>query len=128
MLTIEQAQAIHITPVKVKDLPAFLNAVEPVARDLAGGDIITALSHHAEDVIAATAIGAGVPRAELEEATPDVLVLLATRVMEVNADFFVRQVLPLMTAAAKKIGSISTPSSTSGSSGSAAQGSDTRKR
>lgn len=123
MLTLEQAKTLSIAPVKVKDLPAFLKTVEPIARELADGDILAALVRHADEMIAATAIGAGVPRAELEEAAPDVLVALATRVMEVNADFFVRQVLPLVTAAAEKIAAISNPSSMNGSSGSLAPGS-----
>lgn len=127
MLTLEQAQTLPITPVKVKDLPAFLRAVEPIARELADGDLLAAMTRHADGVIAATAIGAGVPRAELDEATPDVLVVLATRVLEVNADFFARQVLPLMTAAAEKIGSISGQPLTTGSSGSAAPASGTTR-
>lgn len=127
MITLDQAQSLPIAPVKVKDLRAFLKAIDPIARDLAEGDILAALAHHADEVITATAIGAGVPRAELDEATADVLVLLATRVMEVNADFFVRQVLPLVTAAAERIAAISTPSSTTGSPGSAAPGSATAR-
>lgn len=127
MPTIDQARTLPIAPVKVKDLPAFLKAIEPIARELAEGDILAALAHHADDVITATAIGAGIQRAELEDATPDVLVLLATRVMEVNADFFVRQVLPALTAAAERIAAISNPSSTTGSSGSARPASATAK-
>lgn len=104
----------ELQPVKVKDLPAFLAAIEPIARDLAHGDIAGALMRNADAVIEATAIGAGVERAWLEAQTPDVLIDLATRVLEVNADFFVQRVLPRLAAAAQtlaKIGSGGTASS-----------------
>lgn len=106
-----------LTPIKVKDLPAFLAAVEPIARELAGGDILAALARHADALIAATAIGAGVERAWLEEQTPDVLVELAARVLEVNADFFVRNVLPKVELAARQMAA-TVSGGTSGSPGS----------
>lgn len=109
----------ELHPVKVKDLPAFLAAVEPIARELAAGDLLAALARHADAVIAATAIGAGVERAWLEEQTPDVLVDLAARVMEVNADFFVRVALPRITAAAEKLAGL-TMTVSGGTSGSPA--------
>jgi hypothetical protein len=92
-----------ITPIKVRDLPRFLKAIEPIAADLATGDLAGALMRHADAVIEATAIGAGVERAWLEEQTPDVLAELAAKVIEVNADFFVRRVLPTVTAAADRL-------------------------
>lgn len=92
-----------IQPIKVRDLPRFLKAIEPIAAELAAGDIVGAFMRHADAVIEATAIGAGVERAWLEEQTPDVLVDLAARVLEANADFFVRAVLPRIQAAADRI-------------------------
>lgn len=107
-----------IQPVKVKDLPAFIAAIEPIARELMAGDILAALAKHADRVITATAIGAGVERVWLEEQSPDVLVELAAQVVEVNADFFVRQVIPRITAAAERIAAMQTASGgTSGSQG-----------
>lgn len=107
-------RSISITPIKVKDLPAFIAAVEPIAKELAAGDIAGALLRQADAVITATAIGAGVERAWLEAQTPDVLIELAAQVLEVNADFFVHRALPRLTAAAErlaKIGSGGTASS-----------------
>ena len=95
-----------INPIKVRDLPAFLAAIEPIARDLAAGDILAALARNADAVITATAIGAGVERAWLEEQTPDVLADMAARVLEVNAGFFVRAVLPKITEAAERIAAL----------------------
>lgn len=113
-----------IQPVKVKDLPAFLAAIEPVARELAEGDILAALARHAGRVIEATAIGAGVDRAWLEEQTPEVLVDLAAKVLEVNADFFVRAVLPKVASASEALAKIAS-GGTSGSQGSSAPASAT---
>ncbi len=108
-----------IQPIKVRDLPRFLKAIEPIAADLASGDIAGALMRHADAVIEATAIGAGCDRAWLEDQTPDVLVELSAKVIEVNADFFVQKVLPAMQAAAGTLARIAS-GGTSGSPGSAA--------
>lgn len=107
-----------IGPVKVKDLPAFLAAIEPIARDLAAGEIHLALSRNAKSLIQATVIGAGVDKSWLEEQTPDVLVDLAARVLEVNADFFARAVLPKVTAAAERLAQLTVFGGMSGSHGS----------
>jgi hypothetical protein len=93
----------RIEPVRVRDLPRFLKAIEPIAQELSAGDIAGALMRHADAVIEATAIGARVERAWLEEQTADVLAELAAKVLEVNADFFVRRVLPVVTAAAERL-------------------------
>lgn len=122
----ERVAPAPIEPLRVRDLPAFLAAIEPVARELASGDILGALARHAEGVIVATAIGAGVERTWLEEQTPDVLVDLAARVLEVNADFFVRQVLPRINAAAEAMAKIAS-GGTNGSRASSPPGSATAR-
>lgn len=109
-----------IEPVSVADLPAFLKAIEPIAAEIASGDIMGALLRHADAVIEATAIGARVERAWLDQQTPDVLVELASRVLEVNADFFVQRVLPVINLAAGRLSKIAS-GGTSGSPGSSAQ-------
>lgn len=121
---------IVITPVKVKNLPAFLAAIEPVVRQLgrktsasAKEDLLAALSTHAPNVITATAVGAGVDEAWLGDQTTDVLVDLALAVLEVNMDFFVQVLLPRLTAAIVPLGrlnSLGTPASTGGMTGLAA--------
>ncbi len=109
-----------ITPVKVKDLPAFLAAIEPIARELAEGDILAALARHADRLIEATAIGAGVEREWLEQQEVDTLVDLAARVLEANADFFVRRVLPAITQATERIAAMQAGIASGGTSGSPA--------
>lgn len=115
---------IDITPVPVSCLPAFMRAIEPIVREIAAGDILSALMRHTDAVISATAIGARVDRDWLGQQTPDVLVELAARVMEVNADFFVRRVLPAINAAAERLATIAS-GGTSGSHASSAPDSPT---
>ena len=103
-----------ITPVKVRNLPAFLRACEPIATALMAGDLQSALLHHADDLITATALGADVDRAWLEEQDAGTLVELAAQVLEVNIDFFARVLLPTVTAAAERIGA-AIPGGTNGS-------------
>lgn len=107
---------IVVTPVKVKNLPAFLAAIEPVVRQLgasstgatgAKDDLLLALATHAPNVIKATAVGAGVEEKWLGEQTTEVLVDLATAVLEVNMDFFVQVLLPRVTAAIGPLGRLS---------------------
>lgn len=120
-------KTLDIQPIKVRELPAFVAAIEPVARKLADGDLVAALAHNADRVIEATAIGAGVDRAWLDARTPEELLELAAAVVEVNADFFVRRVLPVIQRAADRLTqSVQAVSGgTSGSSPSPAQGSAT---
>ncbi|MEW5972340.1 MAG: hypothetical protein AB1713_01115 [Pseudomonadota bacterium] len=107
-LTID-GREITIAPIRIKHLAAFMRAVEPIAKALAEGDILTALSHHTDALIEAVCIGAGIERAWLEEREADVLVELAAEVMEVNADFFIQRILPKIEAASGAISSLSLP-------------------
>lgn len=104
-----------ITPVKVRHLPAFLRACEPIASALMVGDLQSALLHHADDLITATALGADVDRSWLEDQTAEVLVDLAAQIIEVNIDFFVQTLLPRINAAADRISSALPAGGTSGS-------------
>lgn len=96
-LTLSTGRVIEVTPVKVREFPAFTAALEPVIGLLASGaDVSALLLVHSESVIAATAIGLRIPRAEVDDFDLDDLVLAAAKVMEVNADFFARRVLPAL--------------------------------
>lgn len=93
---------ITVTLVKVKNLPEFIRAVEPIAQNLASGDFMAALSLHAENFIEATALGADVERQWLDTQEIDSLFELAGAVLAVNADFFVQRLTPALVAAAEK--------------------------
>lgn len=100
---------VAVAPVKVRDLPAFLAAIEPVVGSLGllGGSgaagVLALLATHGQRLIEATALGAGVEATWLGEQTSDVLVDLAVAVVEVNIDFFVRVLLPKVTAATQEM-------------------------
>ncbi len=100
---------VAVAPVKVRDLPAFLTAIEPMLGSigLLGGSgaagVLALLAVHGQRMIEATALGAGVEEAWLGEQTPDVLVDLVVAVVEVNIDFFVRVLLPKVTAATQEM-------------------------
>ena len=96
-------RTFEVAPIRVKDLPAFARTIEPIARDLLAGDVAGALARNADALIAATAIGARVERDWLDEQTAEELVALAIAVVEVNADFFVRRLLPRLTQTAETL-------------------------
>lgn len=110
-------KTIAVDPVTVRDLPAFLAAVEPIARELMAGDVMAALAHNADRLIAAVCIGAHVERAWLDAQTADVLVELAAAVIEVNADFFARRVMPAVTQAAQALSQMADTTASGGTSG-----------
>ena len=98
-------ERIDLTPLKVGEVPAFARAVQPIAASLSvSPDWLALLAEHGEAAIAAIAIatrrpvewGAGL---DLDEA-----VRLAEAVFAVNADFFIRRLLPSVTQAAARIG------------------------
>lgn len=103
--SVEQILA-EITPVKIKDLPAFLQACEPIFGALASGNLASVLSEHLEELLTVTTIGAGVERSWLEEQTVDVLASLVMGVVEANLDFFVQGLLPRLTAVTEQLNNV----------------------
>ncbi len=97
---------IEVSPVRVGDLPAFLEAIEPAVSSLADGDIKGALMHHMDAIVRATCIGACVEREWLDAQTPDVLAELAAAVLEVNGGFFAERVIPRVADAIEKLGAM----------------------
>lgn len=102
---------VHITPLKVGQLPAFARAIKPLggaieqiatgraALDLAA--LIGMVAEHGEAVVEAVSIATGIKADELNEATPDQLIELAVAVLKVNADFFKGRLTPAILAAVK---------------------------
>ena len=105
-LSIEIAgERIDLTPLKVGEVPAFARAVQPIAACLsASPDWLALLAEHGEAVIAAVAIAARRPVDWVAGLDLDEAVRLAEAVFGVNADFFIRRLLPSVTQAAVRIG------------------------
>ena len=114
-------EPLAIRPLKVGQLPAFLRAITPVMQQIGGDGIdwLALFGERGDDLLTAMAIAVGKPRAWVDALDADEAILLAAKVIEVNADFFTRTVMPKLdglfaqastVAAAATVGS--TPSST----------------
>ena len=96
---------IELTPLKVGEVPAFARAVQPIAASLsASPDWLAILAEHGEAVISALAIATRRPVDWVAGLDLDEAVRLAEVVFGVNADFFIRRLLPSVTKAAARIG------------------------
>ena len=104
-LSIEIAgERIDLTPLKVGEVPAFARAVQPIAAGLsASPDWLALLAEHGEAVIATIAIATRRPVVWVAGLDLDEAVRLAEAVFGVNADFFIRRLLPSVTQAAARI-------------------------
>lgn len=106
-IALSDGRVLDVTPVRVKDLPAFMAAIEPVlSLAVDGSDVLALMVRDSESVIAATAIGLRIPRTEIDEFGLDDLVVCAGKVLEVNADFFAQRVLPAINLTTKRINSL----------------------
>ena len=115
-------EPLAIKPLKVGQMPAFLRAISPVMQQLTSSEIdwLALFGERGDDLLSAIAIAVGKPRTWVDELAADEAILLAAKVIEVNADFFARTVIPkidsLFTAAkvppAVKAAAGLTPSST----------------
>lgn len=109
-----------IKPLKVGQLPGFLRAISPVIQQISSTEIdwLALFGERGDDLLSAIAIAVGKPRAWVDELAADEAIRLAAKVIEVNADFFTRTVMPRLDGVlaaglkvpAAKVGS--TPSST----------------
>jgi len=106
-----QGREVVISPVRMGKLQPFTVAIKPVAQDIflaltGSGDLLTTIELHGDRMILAVSIGSGIKIDEINEALPDEFLRLATAVVEVNADFFVRKLLPEVRAAVETMGQI----------------------
>lgn len=97
-------ETLHISPITVRELPAFISAVEPLLARAASGIAITALLLlNADAVIQTATIGARKPREWIDSLRTDELIDIAEAVATVNADFFVQRLLPKLEAAGERL-------------------------
>lgn len=89
-------ESLAIKPLKVGQMPGFLRAISPVMQQLTASNIdwLALFGEHGDDLLSAISIAVGKPRAWVDELAADEAILLAAKVIEVNADFFTRTVIP----------------------------------
>ena len=114
-------EPLAIKPLKVGQMPAFLRAITPVMQQIGGDGIdwLALFGERGDDLLTAVSIAIGKPRAWVDELAADEAILLAAKVIEVNADFFTRTVMPRLDGLIARMGATaamatggSTPSST----------------
>lgn len=112
-------ERFEVLPLRVRQLPTFLRAIEPLQGRIAIGselDILALIRAHGEEVARAVAIAIDRPPEFVGELSLADMVRLAETVIGVNADFFVQQVLPEFSAALARLTAKVGPRSSSGSS------------
>ena len=89
-------EPLAIKPLKVGQMPGFLRAISPVMQQLTASNIdwLALFGERGDDLLSAIAIAVGKPRVWVDELAADEAILLAAKVIEVNADFFTRTVIP----------------------------------
>ena len=89
-------EPLAIKPLKVGQMPGFLRAISPVMQQLTASNIdwLALFGEYGDDLLSAISIAVGKPRAWVDELAADEAILLAAKVIEVNADFFTRTVIP----------------------------------
>ena len=87
---------VAIKPLKIGQMPAFLRAITPAMQQLGGNGIdwLALFGEHGDDLLTAVSIAIGKPRAWVDALDADEAILVAAKVIEVNADFFTRTVMP----------------------------------
>ena len=114
-------EPLVIKPLKVGQLPGFLRAISPVMQQISSTEIdwLALFGERGDDLLSAIAIAVGKPRVWVDELAADEAILLAAKVIEVNADFFTRTVMPRLDGLIARTGATaamatggSTPSST----------------
>ena len=97
-------ETIELTPIKMGELPAFSRAVQPIAAHLsASPDWLALIAEHGDTLIDALVIATRRPREWIAALELDDTIRLASTAFEVNADFFIRRLLPSITEAAARI-------------------------
>jgi len=95
---------LEITPIRVGEVPALLQAVRPFVGQLsADPDWLMLLAEYGESLLRAIAIASRRPTEWVAALAMDDAVRLATAVFEVNADFFVQRLAPVVQQAAERV-------------------------
>ena len=96
--------ALELTPIRLGELPRLLAVVRPLAEDIGTDpDWMALLGRHGDAVLDLLAITTRRERAWVNDLSLEDAVQLVAAVFEVNADFFVAQVVPSIQGAAERL-------------------------
>jgi len=110
-------EPLAIKPLKVGQMPAFLRAITPAMQQIGGDGIdwLALFGERGDDLLTAVSIAVGKPRAWVDELAADEAILLAAKVIEVNADFFTRTVMPRLDGLIAQTSAVTATAATAGS-------------
>ena len=110
-------EPLLVKPLKVGQLPGFLRAISPVMQQMASTEIdwLGLFGERGDDLLSAIAIAVDKPRAWVDELAADEAILLAAKVIEVNADFFTRTVMPRLDGLIVQTSAVAATAATAGS-------------
>ena len=110
-------EPLAIKPLKVGQMPAFLRAITPVMQQIGGDGIdwLALFGERGDDLLTAVSIAVGKPRAWVDALDADQAILLAAKVIEVNADFFTRTVMPRLDGLIVQTSAVAATAATAGS-------------
>lgn len=100
-----RGEAVSISPLKVRQLPGVLRRLRGLWRHFEGEspDVMEMLAESSDDLIDAVSVAVEKPRQWIEDLQLNEMIQLVSAVIEVNADFFSRAVLPEIRKAASGI-------------------------
>jgi hypothetical protein len=89
-------ETLMLVPLKVGQIPPFVRALSPILQQMQGKDVdwLMLLGERGEEILDAISIACGQPRTWVNQLEADEALLLGAKLVEINADFFTRQVLP----------------------------------
>lgn len=88
-----------VQPVRMGKFKAFAQAAMPCANDVMayldhGGDLVALIDRHEEPLFVMTSICSRLTKDQYDQILPDDYLAIVGAVIEVNADFFVQNLLP----------------------------------
>ena len=96
--------SLAITPLKVGELPAFIRAIRPFAQHLTQDvDWLSLFGERGEDLVSGLAVAIRKPREWLAARELDEAIRLSEAVFEVNADFFIQRLAPILARVAMRV-------------------------
>ena len=88
-----------VEPVRMGKFKAFAQAAMPCANDVMacldnGGDLVALIDQHEEPLFVMASICSGLTKDQYDQLLPDDYLAIVGAVIEINADFFVQNLLP----------------------------------